>query len=392
MAKVVNIFSSMDEDMKDYHKKIWKHRTAQIVKGIAVILAVLAVGWGIRHYMQNKTFTSYSISSSVQRNDTLTTKYASFGEKILKYSRDGVSYTDEGDDLLFSITYTMQDPMLALSEKTGVVADKNGSQIYIFDQEKQLGQITTLLPIKRIAVSNQGIVAVLLEESDAAKLEIYSSDGTLIGDGVFSLEDVGYPLDLSISRDGTKIALSFAQVVGSKLGSSVAVYNFDSVGENHVDHLVFAKNYTDSIISELHYFDASTLTAVGDGVLAFYQGTQIPEPVNEITFEDEIKGVFYGQEKIGLVFGASEGHLLKVYDLDGNLVSEITTDLEYENIRIFDKGVVVYRDTEMALYSEAGKERYRQTFDDPMIELFTTKSAKKYLLIYTNETQMIKLQ
>lgn len=392
MAKVVNIFSSMDEDMKDYHKKIWRHRTAQILKGVVVILAVLAAGWGIRYYTQNKTFTSYTISSSVQRNDTLTTKYASFGEKILKYSRDGVSYTDEGNSLLFSITYTMQDPMLALSDKTGVVADKNGSQIYIFDQEKQLGQITTLLPIKQITVSNQGIVAVLLEESDAAKLEIYSSDGTLIGDGVFSLEDVGYPLDLSISRDGTKIAVSFAQVVGSKLGSSVAVYNFDSVGENHVDHLVFAKNYTDAIISELHYFDASTLTAVGDGVLAFYQGTQIPELVNEITFEDEIKGVFYGQEKIGLVFGASEGHLLKVYDLSGNLISEITTDLEYENIRIFADGVVVYRDTEMAVYSENGKERYRQTFDNPMVELFTTKSAKKYLLIYTNETQLIKLQ
>ena len=160
MAKVVNIFPSMDEDMKDYHKKIWRHRVSVILKYAVVAAVVLLAIFGIRYYMNNRTFTGYSIASTTERSDTMTTKYAPFGDKILKYSRDGVSYTDDTNSLLFSITYTMQDPILALSQKAGAVADKNGSQIYIFDQEKQLGQITTLLPIKHIAISNQGVVAV----------------------------------------------------------------------------------------------------------------------------------------------------------------------------------------------------------------------------------------
>lgn len=382
----------MDEDMKDYHKKIWKHRAAQLIKyGLFAALLLLCV-YGIRYYGKNRTYTGYVVSDTVQRKDAVTTQYASFGDKILKYSRDGLSYTDESDSLLFSVAYTMQDPILALSGKAGAVADKNGTQIYTFDREKQLGQITTLLPIKQVTISDQGVVAVLLEESDSAKLELYSSEGTLIGDGVFSLEDVGYPMDISISADGTKLAISFVQIAGAKLQSSVAVYNFDHVGENYVDHLVFAKNYTDYTISELHYFDSNTLAAVGDGILAFYQGGQIPEVFKEITFEERIQSVFYGEDCVGLVFAEAQGYTLKCYDLKGEICAENSFDLDYDNLRISNKGIVVYNDMEMVLYSTSGKERYRKNFDTPIVELFTTGSVKKYLLIYTNETQLIKLQ
>ena len=378
--------------MKDYHKKIWRHRVSVILKYAVVAAVVLLVIFGIRYYMNNRTFTGYSIASTTERSDTLTTKYAPFGDKILKYSRDGVSYTDDTNSLLFSITYTMQDPVLALSQKAGAVADKNGSQIYIFDQEKQLGQITTLLPIKHIAISNQGVVAVLMEESKSSKLEIYSADGTIIGDGIFDLEDAGYPMNLSISSDGTKIAIAFAQISGSKFNSSVAVYNFDNVGENYVDHLVFAKNYTDYMIPELHYFDASTLVAVGDGILGFYQGSQIPEIVNEVTIENEIKSVFYGENMVGLVFETVEGKMLTLYDAKGNLVTQIPFTMDYDNIRIADNRVLIYNDTEMGLYSFSGKECFRQTFETSMVDIFTTKSRSKYLFIYTNETQLVKLQ
>ncbi len=382
----------MDEDMKDYHKKIWKHRTAVIIKYVILFSLIFFVVLGIRYYLNNRSFTGYSVVSATERNDTLTTKYAPFGGKILKYSRDGVSYTDEKNALLSSITYTMQNPILALSEYAGAVADKNGSQIYIFDQGTPKGQITTLLPIKQIAISNQGIVAVLMEESDSSKLEIYSADGTLLGDGVFSLEDAGYPVNLTISSNGTKIAIAFAQVTGSKLNSCVAVYNFDNVGENYVDHLVFAKNYTEYMIPEVHYFNDSVLTAVGDGILAFYQGSQIPELVREVTFEEQIQSVFYGENSVGLVFDTAEGHVLELYDTKGNRISEIPFSFNYKNIRIENNRVLIYNDTEMGLYSYSGKECFKQTLETSVVDIFTTRSRNKYLLIYTNETQMIKLQ
>lgn len=392
VAKVVNMFSSVDEEMKDYHKKIWKHRVWVVGKYVLIAAAVIAAVFLMRYYLNNRTFSGYSIASATERTDTLTTKYASFGGNILKYSRDGVAYTNEKNNLYFSIAYTMQDPILALNEKMGVVADKNGSQIYIFDQNEQKGEIQTLLPIKHIAVSNQGIVAVLMEESNVSKLEVYSPDGELLGDGVFGLEDAGFPLNLSISSDGTKIAIAFAQISGTKINSCVAVYNFDNVGENHIDHLVFAKNYSDYMIPEIHYFDTSTLAAVGDGILAFYQGSQIPELVKEVTFEEEIKSVFYGEKSVALVFDAPEGKVLKLYDLKGNQTAEVAFDLNYTNIRVEENTIVIYNDTELGVYSYNGTECYRNVFDTAVVDIFPTKSRSKYLFIYPNETQMIKLQ
>lgn len=392
MAKIVNMFPSMDEDMRGYHKKLWKHRGRVFAKYLVIIILLLLAAYGIFYYTANRSYSGYSVISSVQRKDTLTTRYASFGDKILKYSRDGISYTDEKNSLLFSITYTMQEPMLALCGNVGAVANKNGNQIFVFDQKSSMGEIKTLLPIKQMDVSNQGIVAVILEDTKASKLEIYSPDGTLLGEGVFDLQDAGYPMNLSIASDGTKIAITFAQVKGTKLNSCVAVYNFDNVGENYVDHLVFARNYADYLIPEIHYYDSGTLSAVGDGILAFYQGNQIPELVKEVTFEEPVESVFYGEDRIGLVFAGASGYVLKLFDLRGNETAQIPFEMGYQNIRIRDNLVLIYNDTEMGLYSFNGKECFRYRFESSLMDIFTTKSRNKYLLIYTDETQLISLQ
>ena len=83
---------------------------------------------------------------------------------------------------------------------------------------------------------------------------------------------------------------------------------------------------------------------------------------------------------------------MKIYDTKGVLVSEIAFSIDYDNICITDNTVVIYNDMEMGIYSYSGKECFVQTFETPLIEIFPTASRSKYLLIYTNETQLIKLQ
>ena len=84
--------------------------------------------------------------------------------------------------------------------------------------------------------------------------------------------------------------------------------------------------------------------------------------------------------------------MLTLYDLKGNLITQIPFDMEYDNIRIDDNRVLIYNATEMGLYNYSGKECFRQTFENSMVDIFTTKSRSKYLFIYTNETQLVKLQ
>ena len=392
MSKIVNINSSMDDGMKEYHKKLRNHRIGVLTRSLVIALVIILSVVGIRFYFNNRSFSEYMVASTVERTDTLNTKYALFGGQILKYSRDGISYTDLENNLLFSITFTMQEPLLVLGDNAGVVADKNGNQIYVFNKSNQTGQITTLLPIKQVAVSDQGIVAILLEDAKKSKLEVYLADGTLLADGEFTLDDAGYPMDLAIAADGTKFSISSAKVEGTRFSSCVGIYNLDDVGENHEDNLVFTKDYVDYMIPEIHYFGASNLAAVGDGILAFYQGTQIPEITKEITFEEEIKSVHYGTDNVGLVFQTEEGNMLKLFDLKGNVIAEIPFHMNYEEIYILDNRVIVYNQTEMGLYSYSGKEAFHQIFETPVINVFPTKSRNKYMFVYANETQLVKLK
>lgn len=386
------MFSSADEDMREYHKRLLRHRGNVLLRYLLTAALVAAIFFGISYYFNNRSFSSYIVSSETARTDTLTTKYAPFGEDILKYSRDGISCTDADNTLKFSITYTMQDPILALNKKAGAVADKNGSQIYIFNEKEQIGTIKTLLPVKSVAISDQGVVAALLENGGSVKMEVYSPDGKLIGDGVFSLEDAGYPLNLSISSDGTKIGVTFAQVSGTTFSSCAAVYNFDNVGKNYVDHLVFAKTYEEYLVPEIHYFDETVFSVVGDGIMEFYEGKQIPELKKTVSFKEELQSVFYGEDTVGLVFGAKKGSVFRLYDTKGSLKTEFTFDMDYSDIRMTDRSILIYCDTKMEVYSTAGKKYFEQKFDNPLVEIFPTESRNRYLFIYQNKTQTIKLQ
>ena len=111
-----------------------------------------------------------------------------------------------------------------------------------------------------------------------------------------------------------------------------------------------------------------------------------------MTFEEKIKSVYYGADSVGLVFQSAEGKVLKLYDTKGNLSAEISFDMDYDDIHIEDDRIVICNDTEMGLYSYSGKECFRQTFETPVVDIFPTNSRSKYLFIYTNETQLIKLQ
>ena len=49
-----------------------------------------------------------------------------------------------------------------------MIGDQQGNDIYIVDKTGSQGQATTLLPILRVSVSAYGIVAALVEDSNAS--------------------------------------------------------------------------------------------------------------------------------------------------------------------------------------------------------------------------------
>lgn len=382
-----------DLEMDQYNKDLFRHRMKHV--GIAVlVLALLAVCfWGARFSRQNRVYSTYEVLNSFERSDTMTTQYVEFLKYVIKYGKDGISCVDANNRLVWNQTYNMQHPMVHVCGGSVAVAEENGTEAMIFDETGFQGDIQTRLPIQQISVSEQGVLAVLLEDGDIMRLNLYNKKGEELVNSKFELQDAGYPLRMSLSSDATKLAVTFLQVQDGSVNSCLAFYNFDSVGENHEDHLVAAQTVPGMVIPDVQYMDSIHCFAVGTGKLFLYNGKQIPEQVAEVTVDREIRSVFHSDKYIGLVLeGTEETYALQVYDLQGRMEFETEFDLEYSSLKFSGGNILIYNEFECMMLNEVGKIFYEGTFEESVSNLYTLSGNNRYIVMHASRTDQIRLK
>lgn len=205
-------YQVVQSDVEEMHEKIRIHRR-KILKWTCIIvvllLLLLAAGY---LYFQSKTYSKYEVIDSVEREDSAGTQFVSFAGNILKYGKDGALCIDESGQLIWNQTYEMQSPMVDICEGYAVIAEKKGNQIYIMDTKGKCGEIETTMPIQRVQVANQGTVAILMEQEGTGYLQLYDKEGTFLAEGEVHTENSGYPLDITLSNDGRKMAVSLLDI------------------------------------------------------------------------------------------------------------------------------------------------------------------------------------
>lgn len=385
--------TDIDQDMNQYNKNLFRHRMKQA--GIAaLILAVLAACfWGVRLSRQNRVYNTYEVLNSFERSDTMTTQYTEFLKYVIKYGKDGISCVDSNNRLIWNQTYNMQHPVVDVCGSSLAVAEENGTEAMIFNEAGFLGSIQTRLPIQQISVSETGVLAVLLEDGDIMRLNLYNQKGEELVNSKFELQDAGYPLRMSLSSDATKLAVTFLQLQDGSVNSCIAFYNFDSVGENHEDHLVAAKTVQGMVIPNVQYMDSTHCFAVGTGQLFLYNGGQIPEQIAEVTVDREIQSVFHSDEYIGLILeGNEETYALQVYDVQGRMKFETEFSLEYSSLKFSGSNILIYNEFECIMLNEAGKIFYTGTFEDSVSNLYTLSGSNRYIVMHASRTDQIRLK
>jgi hypothetical protein len=140
----------------------------------------------------------------------------------------------------------MQSPQVKMCDTCAAVGDINGSKIYIFNKSGLLGSVDTSLSISQIEVASQGVVAAVLEDNNADYINLYNTDGTKIYSVKTTLSGDGYPLDISISDDATKLMASYLYVSGESMKTNVVFYNFSDVGQNETERVVGGFNHYSS--------------------------------------------------------------------------------------------------------------------------------------------------
>lgn len=395
MASAKEYFKSRQQEIysSEYRQNLRRHRQKVVIITVSAVVFFVLFCLGFYLYQVNRVYTGYDVEKEFERTDSEDSSYLQLNGKMIRYSMDGISCYDENYKAIWNQSYEMKNPMLDICDSYLAICDTNGTHFYILGEEGLKGEVETQLPIKRIEVARQGVVAVLLEDGDVNRINYYDKAGTLLAENKAPVEKSGFAMDISLSNDGMKMAVSYMTLESGAIRTKVAFYNFDTVGANEIDHLVSAKEYEDAIVPKIEFVNATTAVAFGDHFADIFQGSQKPVEQVKLDFKEEIETVFYNEAYIGFVLKGTDNHpfTLKVYDLQGKEVLSQPLDMNYDQVKIRNELVYVISGTQCMIYNFQGKVKFKGDFKENVRDILPMTEEKMFVIL-SGRVQKVELK
>lgn len=384
------------EDQRDNVIPYSTGKYSMAVVAVVILVIILLIVCMVNQYSGSIQYSTYDVVKSATREDTQEAKYLAYGGGYIRYSNDGIAYFDKSGTSIWNHTYEISNAQVKICDDYVAVGDVSGNNIYIFNKTGLQGTIDAALTITEIDVAAQGVVAVALEDGNTNYINIYDVLGTKLLSIKTMLQMDGYPLDMALSDDGTKLAVAYVAVSGEQLESKLTFYNFSEVGKNFTERVVGGFNhYGGNLIGRVEFVDNNTVLAIGEKIFTVYSVKQYPEIKAESPIEEEIRKVFFSNAYVGFVFNNSEGpekYKMQVYDLNGHKMLEHLYNEEYRNYSFSGKRIIMYNEKRFTLMNVNGKVRYSGLFDIAVDSIMPASGEATFLMINAKYIQEIKLR
>lgn len=378
------------------HKRLRR----RILFGIALGVFLIALVFVWSRYQYYFQYTEYETVWETEVVEGAFAQYIPFGANLLKYTRDGASYIDENGNVIWNQTYEIKTPIVAINGDYVAIADQQGNTIYVCDKTGYQGTITTLSPILKVCVSAHGVVAAILDDTRVNYVNLYNKNGDLISDSKTYLENSGYPLDLSLSADGSILMMSYLYIDSGVMHGRVTFHNFSEAGKISNDRLVagFDKDYFDkSVVARVKILNDSRAAAFADDALVFFslENVTSPEIIATYPMESEVKSIFYSSQYVGVVVnndGAEAPYTLAVYDTSGRKKMERALDYEYSQAQFEGDMVLLYNDNSCRLYNMDGVEKFAGEFDFIVSKMRVGKGGSSLFITGGQKMRRVKMR
>lgn len=351
-----------ESKQNDFRKQILVHRMRVIVRSLLIVGVIGSLMAVVYVQLKNQTYSGYVIASSVDKTQYSGTSVLDYQNGFITYSKDGISYTDYKGNAMWNQTYQMQSPIVSVRDKWVAVGDYNGHIIYDINLDGSVQEIDTNLPIRQLAVSANGVVAAILEDSSITWINVYNPSGEKAISIRTTMQKSGYPMSISLSDTGKLMQVTYLQAQSGSMKSVVSFYNFDEVGQNYTDTMVSSYEYANSVIPFSAFMNATTSFSVADNQLLLFGGSsEIPKNIYQSFLSEEIRDIYYNDSYIGLVFTGTDGvgkYRVDIYDQTGNIVLSLPFNQEYKDIIFTKDNVIIYNEAECVITGLNGKERF----------------------------------
>lgn len=387
--------AKIEQNRNDYRTKIKRHKLKNVYRVLLVVVALLAVAVLVFVQYKLHVYTGYDTVSTVLLENSAGAEDIRLHDSVLTYSKDGAHCTNTKGAVTWNQTYEIQDIIVKTCKNVSAIASYNGREIYVQDTKKQLGSISTTLPIKDIAVAANGNVTAVVADTDVTWINTYDCTGQLLFTGQAHMDESGYPVAISLSPNGIILAVTYVYVDAGMLKSNVVFYNFGPVGENMNDHVVGMYFYSDILIPEIQFVDDETAFAIGNDRIMIYKGNQTPTEKAGYLLNKEIQSVFYGDKRVGVVFVSDDTehtYMMDVYDASCKKVGTYYFDMDYTDIFFEEECFVIYNENECHIMTYDGKDKFNGFFSKACDLLFPAGGKFKYVLVTETSMDIIQLK
>ncbi len=384
-----------DSGRISYREKIKSHKFTVVYRTLLVIILIAAIGAALYYQWKNKVYTENTVVFTTEVRITQDSTLVPFAGYLLTYSKDGAGCMDIKGNAVWNQTFEMQNPIVDVCQNVVAIGDYNGRVIHVMNTAGVMGSITTNRPIRDFCVASNGVVAVVLDDTDVTQICLYDSQGEELVTFRTTMKDSGYPVNVSISPSGELACVSYLFVDSGQMKSSVAFYNFGPVGKNNVNNYVSGYDYQNSIVPFTRFLDDKSVFAVSDDRVMFFSGAQKPLSVAEKLLDENVQGVYYGSEYIGLVFNSTQStnrYRLDLYHKSGELRQSIEFDIDFQDILFHNDQVIIYNESECRIYNTNGAEKYSGSFSKSVLLLIPQNSMRRYMIVTPDSIDTIELK
>ena len=389
-------FKTIETNYEELDAQIRDHRKSILKRGLQIIGLVVVLIVGINLVYALQSFNDYDVRNEIERKSSGSAQYQKFGDCLLEYSNDGISCISGSQDIIWNQSFEMTSPKVEICGDYLVVYDAAGTKLFILTQKGLEKSLEMTSPIQTVCIANQGTIAVLMKESQESQVKLFDKKGNELANGKFYGDKGGFPIDIALSYDGTKLAVDMVDVTKGQVSTTISFYNFGSVGQSEVDNIVGTYTFDGLLVPEIDYVSNSRMIGMGTGKLLVFDGAQKPELSREILLEEEILSFFHNERYVGIVYDNAEvenSWHIELMDMRGNKIMENDTSIPYDTIEFLSSGEVCVRNaTQCEIFTVHSIRKFSYEFDKELYKVIATDGGQDYTFIFRDTIEEVKLK
>ena len=237
----MNEVNTLHGQMKMRRMRVWR-------RIFIALFVLILIGVGALLVLRYVTYDYANIVKVHESESSANGNYELYAGGVLEYSKDGVAMLEKSGKEIWNQPCQMGNPFVDICNDSVAVADKGGTSILVFQKDGLKGEIQTTRPIENVTVSAQGIVAAILKDEDVPQVMCYDAKGAVLVEHKVSVEKMGYPIDVGISRDGKTLIVSYLNTKDNQIKGEVVYYYFGEGGTSKENNIVLQQEVDNTII------------------------------------------------------------------------------------------------------------------------------------------------